>query len=175
MRPLSVFLGIAFLSFVFYVSPHYFAGLNDDLAWPRYQSSVGQIAGALAVLGGVAASVYCSNLFRRGGHGTPVPIEPPKALVESGLYRFSRNPIYVADLFILLGFFLYDGRVALLLYAGIFFVLIQIWVVVHEEPVLRARFGSAYDAYTRRVPRWLGRVPPAADPTANASPPGAGA
>jgi protein-S-isoprenylcysteine O-methyltransferase Ste14 len=56
--------------------------------------------------------------------------------------------------------FFVRGALALLLYGAIVFALIVVWVLVREEPVLRARFGAAYADYTRRVPRWVGRRSP---------------
>ena len=90
------------------------------------------------------------------GPGHAVPSEPPTSLVVSGLYRFSRNPIYVADLVILVGLFFVEGHLALLAYVGIFFVALRAAIVWWEEPVLRGRFGAEYEEYLRRVPRWLG-------------------
>ena len=111
--------------------------------------------GALLVLGGAGVALYCSSLFRRIGLGTPVPIEPPQQLVVSGLYRYSRNPIYVADVAILLGIFLVGGWATQLLYALVVTGLIHALIVLHEEPVLQRRFGEPYARYVQRVPRWL--------------------
>jgi protein-S-isoprenylcysteine O-methyltransferase Ste14 len=98
-------------------------------------------------------------MFRTVGHGTPQPLAPPTHLVAAGLYRYSRNPIYVSDVALLLAAFLVRGDVALLLYAGVVAVELHAWIVWREEPVLRRRFGDAYVAYAQRVPRWLGRPP----------------
>ena len=106
--------------------------------------------------GGLALFVYCSRLFARIGRGTPIPFDPPRKLVISGLYRFTRNPIYVAQVAILLSYFLYFGQLALLGHAVAWALLVQGWVVRVEEPGLRQRFGAAYVTYTQEVPRWIG-------------------
>ena len=85
-----------------------------------------------------------------------VHVEPPQRLVITGLYRYSRNPIYVAHVGVLLGLFLHRGEAALLLYTCIYAGIIHAGVVWHEEPELELRFGSEYERYRRSVPRWLG-------------------
>ena len=77
-----------------------------------------------------------------------MPIDPPKDLVISGLYRYSRNPIYVAYGMILLSYFLYWGQLALLIYAAIVPSIFAVWVILVEEPGLRRRFGKQYEDYT---------------------------
>jgi hypothetical protein len=89
-------------------------------------------------------------------------------LVATGPFRYSRNPIYLADLAILLGMFLVRGEPALLLYVLLAAVLLHLWVVTHEEPVLARRFGNEWVRYAERVPRWFGGskeiVPAALEP-----------
>jgi len=104
---------------------------------------------------GVAVFLHCSGLFARVGRGTPVPAEPPKRLVTNGLFRYSRNPIYVAYAAVLLGEFLWFGHVALLAYLGLYILAAQAIIVWWEEPVLRRRFGDDYLRYTGEVRRWL--------------------
>ena len=113
--------------------------------------------GVVLFLAALGLVLYCSQLFARIGKGTPVPIAPPRELVVSGLYRFSRNPIYVAQVAILLSYFCYSGELTLLLYSGAWALLVQTFIVRIEEPGLRKRFGDAYVRYTHEIPRWLGR------------------
>lgn len=148
--------GGAFIVFFFGLVPEWAADLNEEQGWPRWRSPVGQVLGVALFLAGIGLALYCSRLFARVGKGTPVPIDPPKALVVSGLYRFSRNPIYVAQVAVLLSYFLYSGEIALLAWAAIWALLVQCFVVWVEEPGLQRRFGADYLEYTRTVPRWLG-------------------
>jgi len=108
------------------------------------------------MLVGIACAVACSHLFRRVGQGTPIPIEPARALIASGPYRLSRNPIYIADVVILLGLSLHRGELMLFVYTAAFALAVHYWVVSHEEPVLRKRFGERYREYCATVPRWIG-------------------
>ncbi len=157
MRPLTALGGVAFVALLFFVLPSGAASLNASLGWPTWKTTAGQVGGWALIAAGAGLAVYCSGLFRRLGGGTPVPIEPPTRLVVAGLYRYTRNPMYVADLAILIGIFGVRGEAALLLYAGVFSAFIQLWLVLHEEPVLVKRFGADYEDYRGRLPRWLGR------------------
>jgi len=155
-RLITAACAIVFLGVVFILLPHYAAEINDQRYWPRWQSPITQAMGVSMFFGGLALFVYCSRLFARIGRGTPIPIDPPRELVISGLYRFTRNPIYVAQVAILLSYFLYFGQLALLAHAVAWALLVQGWVVWVEEPGLRQRFGAAYVTYTQEVPRWIG-------------------
>lgn len=129
--------------------------LNEAWDLPRWQAPAGRVIGGGLMLGAVAIWLYCSRLFSRIGKGTPFVTEPPRHLVTAGLYRHSRNPIYVAHVAFLLGWFMRSGHVILLLYTGVVVALIHAVVVRWEEPGLRERFGEAYVRYTQSVPRWL--------------------
>ena len=108
-------------------------------------------------LSGILGVLWCFWDFTYKGRGTPLPTDPPKELVATGLYQYVRNPIYVSVILILLGHFLWFGYASLLLYAGLAFAGTHLFVTLYEEPHLRARFGSRYEDYRSRVPRWIPR------------------
>ena len=110
-------------------------------------------------LAGGAILLWCFRDFVQKGRGTPAPIDPPKELVVSGLYRYIRNPMYVGVLMILFGHFLWFGHWALLAYAVFIFFAFHLFVINYEERALRRTFGAAYETYLRQVPRWLPRPP----------------
>ncbi len=89
------------------------------------------------------------------GRGTPAPIDPPKELVAVGFYRYTRNPMYVGVLLVLIGHFLWFGFWNLLIYAVIIFSAFNTFVAYYEEPTLRKKFGTAYEDYCQQVPRWI--------------------
>ncbi len=163
MRLLPVVVEAMFIGTVFVLAPIGMIELNEACGWPRWQSGIGCLVGGGLVLTGIAVSVYCWNVFSRVGDGTPVPTDPPKQLVVTGLYRYSRNPMYSAHAAILLGLFLYGGELSLLLYAGLYIGVIFTWIVRREEPELRKRFSAEYDRYTQHVPRWVAIWPRATD------------
>ncbi len=132
-----------------------FALLTSRPAAGRFNSLPLQIAGVLAVLAGALAGGWCFWLFVSEGKGTPAPIDPPKTLVVSGPYRFTRNPMYLAVTTILLGESAFFGSGALLLYAGLCLIGFNLFVRFYEEPALRRKFGPAYDEHCRTVSRWI--------------------
>ena len=81
--------------------------------------------------------------------------ERASALVERGIYRHTRNPMYLGLLCLLLGWTLALGQWAALLGPLVFVVYITRFQIVPEERVLLAHFGAAYDDYRQRVRRWL--------------------
>jgi protein-S-isoprenylcysteine O-methyltransferase Ste14 len=155
MKPTSAALGTAFLGTFFVLGPIGAIELNEACEWPRWQIPAGRVLGSVLILAGIGVFAYCSGVFTRFGKGTPVPVEPPRHLVIEGLYRFSRNPMYVAQVTFLLGLFVFRGELALVLYAALWAGAIHASVVWREEPELRQRFGEEYVRYTKEVPRWI--------------------
>jgi protein-S-isoprenylcysteine O-methyltransferase Ste14 len=111
----------------------------------------------LWLIGGVI-TLWCFWEFTFTGHGTPAPIDPPKQLVITGLYRYVRNPIYVGLLTILIGHLLWFNSIWLLAYAGVVFLAFHLVVTLYEEPTLTATFGAAYQQYCKSVPRWIPKI-----------------
>jgi protein-S-isoprenylcysteine O-methyltransferase Ste14 len=120
-------------------------------AWTRTFSIV------LVVVGGVLA-LACVTTFVTRGEGTPAPFDPPRKFVAVGPYKFVRNPMYIGGFTMLFGFGLYERSPAILLFALPWLLLAHLFVILYEEPHLRATFGATYDFYCRSVPRWLPRL-----------------
>lgn len=148
--------GATFTVVIFGLIPAWATELNRELGWPRWQSGAGQAIGTILFVACVGLILYCSRLFAHIGKGTPVPIDPPRELVVSGLFRYSRNPIYVGQVGILTSYGVYSGELALFVWAGCWLFFVQAFIVLYEEPALRERFGDSYLEYTHRVPRWVG-------------------
>ena len=125
--------------------------------WPRMWGLFQWLA-LIPLAVGAAIYAWCASEFTFVGAGTPAPIDPPKKLVLSGLYRYSRNPMYVGVLSVLIGEVLYFESLRHLLYAATVFFLFQSFIVFYEEPHLRQTFGEAYLRYCRAVPRWWGKL-----------------
>lgn len=104
---------------------------------------------------GFVTLVWCFWDFVQKGKGTPAPLEPPKELVVSGLYKFVRNPMYVGVFMILIGHFLWFGYWNLLIYAIIFLIPVHLFVILYEEPHLTKLFGESYREYVKKTPRWF--------------------
>ena len=109
---------------------------------------------------GVVILLFAIVEFARQGRGTLSPADPPTRLVIAGPYRYVRNPMYAAVLFILAGEVLVSGHVGLALYAAAFFVITSTFIAGFEEPYLERTFGAEYVDYKANVPRWIPRTTP---------------
>jgi len=107
----------------------------------------------------IAAVIYarCAWDFAAFGRATPAPIDAPKKLVVRGLYRHTRNPIYVGVVIACLGWALVFSAMNVLLYALCLALGFHLFVLLYEEPHLRRQFGDEYRAYCEEVGRWLPR------------------
>jgi protein-S-isoprenylcysteine O-methyltransferase Ste14 len=116
--------------------------------------------GIVLVAAGVAVLLHAFARFVAEGLGTPAPVAPTRHLVVGGLYRWVRNPMYLAVTATIVGQSLILGRPGLLLYAFAFGVAVAAFVRFYEEPTLARQFGAEYDAYRRAVPAWWPRHRP---------------
>jgi protein-S-isoprenylcysteine O-methyltransferase Ste14 len=116
--------------------------------------------GAMLILIGVPGVVDAFARFALQGLGTPAPIAPPRNLVVTGLYRYVRNPIYIAVVAIILGQAMLMGDWRLVVYGALLWLFFHIWVVAVEEPTLEQTFGSEFEAFRVAVPRWIPRMTP---------------
>jgi len=105
----------------------------------------------------LAIAIYCWCVwdFVIFGMGTPAPIDSPKKLVSSGLYCFTRNPMYIAVFCFITGWVLLYFNWPVFLYAMSIMSCIQVLVIYYEEPVLLQLFGNEYCDYKKDVNRWL--------------------
>lgn len=127
--------------------------------------------GAIFLSCGIVVLLECFFRFAWSGRGTPAPVAPTQSLMVSGLYRFVRNPMYVAVLLLIAGQALWLGSSALLLYGAGVWLMFHSVVVFYEEPTLRHRYDESYAAYCDAVPRWLPRLAPWRGDGAIAQPP----
>lgn len=119
------------------------------------RTEVVQPLGLLLLVVGCIGLLWCVRDFYVFGKGTLAPWSPPRHLVTAGLYRYSRNPMYVSVLLILLGWAVsFDGR-GLYWYAILTAVAFQLRVVLFEEPWLARTHPAGWEHYVRRVRRWL--------------------
>ena len=111
--------------------------------------------GLVLLIAGTVALLWCVRDFYVSGKGTLAPWSPPAHLVRIGLYRYTRNPMYVAVTIILLGWAVAFGRSGLFIYAIIVAAAFHLRVVFGEEPWLARTYGAQWQQYADRVPRWF--------------------
>ena len=147
----------ALLAFI--ALPGIFTGLipSQIILHDPYRGN-GHLIGVLILLHGLALLSLCIRDFLIIGHGTLAPWDPPKHLVIIGLYRYSRNPMYISIIIILAGWALYSGSPLLATYSLLLATAFYLRVVFGEELILAKQFGNEWIDYVKKVPRWLPRL-----------------
>lgn len=127
------------------------------LLWLRPDAPIRAFAptAGFVLAGGSLILGWCVWEFYARGRGTLAPWDPPRGLVRSGLYRVSRNPMYVGVLLIVSGWAIGFRSWPLTIYATALGLAFHLRVLYHEEPWLARTFGAEWEAYRARVPRWL--------------------
>jgi protein-S-isoprenylcysteine O-methyltransferase Ste14 len=114
------------------------------------------LALAIIAVGGYLAG-KTATLFTTSGDGTPAPWDPPKKLVITGPYQYTRNPMISGAILILLGETVLFNSWPLFLWTIIFLAGKLLYLPLIEEKELMQRFGEPYLEYLARVPRWIPR------------------
>jgi protein-S-isoprenylcysteine O-methyltransferase Ste14 len=152
----------------FLVAPAMLAGVipwsitHWEFQPPFLAAEATRLAGLAFIIAGVPGLLDSFARFALQGLGTPAPIAPPRNLVVSGLYRYVRNPIYVAVVAVILGQAVLFADWHLFGYGALIWLFFHIFVIAYEEPTLRQSFGAEYESYCANVPRWLPRLTPRA-------------
>jgi protein-S-isoprenylcysteine O-methyltransferase Ste14 len=131
-----------------------------QLQAPLLGLSAFRVIGALFVAAGIPVLLDSFLRFALQGLGTPAPVFPTRHLVVTGLYRYVRNPMYVAVVAVILGQGLIFGNARVLGYGAVVWLVFHLFVLGYEEPVLRRSFGAEYETFRANVRRWLPRLTP---------------
>lgn len=154
----------AFTVVFFFVAPGSAAGLVPWLitGWDRPDVGLGvlDVLGAVLVALGLLAVIACFVRFVTEGSGTPAPVAPPETLVVGGLYRYVRNPMYVAVASVIGGQALRLRSPGVAVWLLMFLTAVIAFVRVYEEPSLTEKFGASYERYREAVPGWWPRLTP---------------
>jgi len=119
-----------------------------------------RLVGLFLIAAGLPILLDSFARFALHGLGTPAPIFPTRHLVVNGLFRYVRNPMYVAVLSLILGQALVFGSVRVLEYGFAVWAAFYLFVLVYEEPALRKTYGAEYEQFCANVPRWIPRLRP---------------
>lgn len=155
MRIVTFLIALIYGLSILLISPLIFVRLNSLFTLPVYSLSVFKIVGKILIFFGIMTWLHCVILFFSFGKGTPVPTNPPKMLVTKGIYKYSRNPMYLSVLIILFGYFFLLGHLLLLLYLILTTLFFHLFITLYEEPTLRKKFGEDYIEFCNKIPRWL--------------------
>ena len=163
MRRLTAAAGSALF---FAIAPGIVAGLVPrwltrwQMRGPPAHWAPVHMAGWTMVILSAIVLVQAFTRFVAEGHGTPAPVAPAERLVIGGLYRYVRNPMYLAVVAAITGQALGLGQPVLLGYAAVVWVTVASFARWYEEPALARQFGTQYQAYRRGVPAWRPRTRP---------------
>lgn len=115
----------------------------------------GGVTGLLVVGVGSVLLLWCVVEFYRAGRGTLAPWAPARNMVVTGPYKWSRNPMYIAVVLVILGWALWFGSRDGAIYLAAVAVAFHFRVTLYEEPRIAAQFPADWPDYARRVRRWL--------------------
>src|SRR5262245_58530480 len=138
------FIALTFPVLADLVVPAWLLGLPGG----HFDIGAARLAGLPLLIAG--AWLLIDSIFLRFAHegrGTLAPIDPPRFVVRGGAYRVVRNPMYAANIAIIVGSGILFGSWYLFVWAGVLFVTFHIFVVNYEEPTLHRLFGAEYDTY----------------------------
>ena len=125
----------------------------------REMPPAARLAGVALIAAGLPFLLHAFARFVTEGRGTPAPVAPTEHLVVGGVYRWVRNPMYLAVGAVIAGQALLLGSWSVAAYLLVFLLAVVTFVRGYEEPTLRARYGAEYDEYRRAVPGWWPRPP----------------
>jgi protein-S-isoprenylcysteine O-methyltransferase Ste14 len=146
----------------FVLAPGSTAGLVPWLLthWSGSAPAWTRVTGAVLTAAGAALVAAAFVQFVVEGRGTPAPVAPTEELVVGGLYRWVRNPMYLAVATAIAGQAVMFASLAVGVWLIVFVLAVTAFVRSYEEPTLRRTHGASYAAYTAAVPRWLPRRHP---------------
>ena len=135
--------GLAYAMALFFPTP-----------WPIPLARLADWAGVIALVIGLGCFAAAAFSFRR--HATTImPFQSPTRLITGGVFRFTRNPIYIGELFLLAGICLRLGQTLPWIALPLFFCLIHGLTIPWEEAACRRVFGPTFTAYCGQTRRWL--------------------
>lgn len=127
---------------------------NEYYPGPRFTSLAGQVSGGVLIIVGLLLLVIANSLFNRAETGV-IPFRNVTALVTDGIYRYTRNPMYLGMAAVLLGCAITVGASLALLIPPLFAIIVELRFIRPEEAMLRDIFPEQYPAYCARVRRWI--------------------
>ncbi len=119
---------------------------------PQYKNFLAVI---IAILGLILMALAALSLFRAKTTINPMKPQNSSNLVTSGIYKFSRNPIYLADLLFLLAFALFLNNLLSLIFIIGFYLYMNKFQIIPEERFLEEKFGETYLKYKQKTRRWI--------------------
>ena len=124
--------------------------------FPEFSNSVLNLLSIISFVVGIFVFAAAVSSFKKQKTTVnPISIENASSLVVSGIFKYSRNPMYLGMSFVLLGLAFKFNVIGGLLFTGIFMLFITIFQIKPEEVAMEKLFGQEWEDYTKNVRRWL--------------------
>lgn len=140
--PVFVFLSIAIILLSYFLLPHY-----NFIPFPF------NLSGLIVVFGGITIMGKARDLFKK--HNTTLAIEPATSLISEGIYKYTRNPMYIGMFLLLMGIAICFANLAALFSPFLFILMVSIIIIPKEEKMMQESFGETYEIYCSKVRRWF--------------------
>ncbi len=113
-----------------------------------------RVVGLLPIAAGAVLNIAADRQFKRLGT-TVKPLQRSTALATDGVFRWSRNPMYLGMVFIVAGIALLEGSISPWIVVAVLAIVLDRVFIAPEEKMLKETFGDAFEHYSHRVRRWL--------------------
>ena len=124
--------------------------------FPEFSNSVLNLLSIISFVVGIFVFAAAVSSFKKQKTTVnPISIENASSLVVSGIFKYSRNPMYLGMSFVLLGLAFKFNVIGGLLFTGIFMLFITIFQIKPEEVAMEKLFGQEWEGYIKNVRRWL--------------------
>jgi protein-S-isoprenylcysteine O-methyltransferase Ste14 len=152
---LSPWLAFPLALIVWEVLPWAISLLTPRYGWISGRPSIWNLLGLIPVLIGTVGLLWGVAVHSAQSlQGIEMELDKSYLLMR-GMYAFSRHPMYVSELILILGWVIFYGSIAVLIASIVWFVFFNFYAMPNEEKVLEAHYGEAYREYKKKVRRWL--------------------
>ena len=160
VKHLSPWLAYPLALIVWWVLPWAISLLTTHYRWAAGRPGLWNLLGLIPVLIGTIGLLWGVAVHSAQ---SPDGIEwelDKSYLLQRGMYAYSRHPMYLSELTLLLGWVIFYGSIALLIFFVVWYLFFNYYAMPHEERILEAHFGEVYREYRNKVRRWFGKTRP---------------
>ncbi len=155
-RLVAFIIWCIYLFLIFIFIPFFCKKVDNFFIFQMEFSSLVKSLGILLILLGIILGMWCVIVLWKKGNGTPSFLYPPKKLVITGPYKYSRNPMTLAAWLIFIGESIILQSISLFIFFLFIVIPVSIlWIIKYEEPFLEKNFGDLYRNYKKSVKRWI--------------------
>lgn len=137
-----------FISIIVMIILRWFAPIRQYIDYPF------NLAGLILFVTGLGVAKYSSDIFEKQGTNIQT-FEEPDILVAEGIFKMSRNPMYLGFLIALAGLSLFFGTLSSIFIVILFFLITDRWYIKFEEDMMIEKFGEQYLTYKEQTRKWL--------------------